>query len=243
VFKSRDAALLATVDTALAKESDYRIKRALGEARAAILLYKPDASEVQKLEAVATLRARGDPGGARHPCPGLPADSPARVAQSAQGRRRRDPERSCDVGDGAECLVRAFARARCCCLAAIGLAITFGVMGVINMAHGEMVMIGAYVTFAVQEAIRTYNPALFDYSLLIAVPSAFLVTGLLGIFIERSIIRFLYGRPARDLARDLGFVAHPAAGGAHRLRSDQPRSRQSVLDERRLRGRADHHHL
>ena len=50
-------------------------------------------------------------------------------------------------------------------LAAIGLAITFGVMGVINMAHGEMVMLGAYTTFVVQELIRTYNPALFDYSL------------------------------------------------------------------------------
>ena len=59
-------------------------------------------------------------------------------------------------------------------LAAIGLAITFGVMGIINMAHGEMVMLGAYTTFVVQEIIRTYNPALFDYSLVIAVPLAFL---------------------------------------------------------------------
>ena len=62
-------------------------------------------------------------------------------------------------------------------LAAIGLAITFGVMGVINMAHGEMVMIGAYVTFVVQETIRTAIPALFDYSLLMAVPLAFIVAG------------------------------------------------------------------
>src|SRR3977135_3361923 len=59
-------------------------------------------------------------------------------------------------------------------LAAIGLAITFGVMGVINMAHGEMVMIGAYVTFMVQEIIRTSYPGLFDYSLLMAVPLAFM---------------------------------------------------------------------
>ena len=62
-------------------------------------------------------------------------------------------------------------------LAAIGLAITFGVMGVINMAHGEMVMLGAYTTFVVQETIRTRSPGLFDYSLLIAVPLAFLVAG------------------------------------------------------------------
>jgi urea transport system permease protein len=89
-------------------------------------------------------------------------------------------------------------------LAAIGLAITFGVMGVINMAHGEMVMIGAYVTFAVQEAIRIHNPALFDYSLIIAVPLAFMVSGALGIFIERSIIRFLYGRPLETLLATWG---------------------------------------
>jgi urea transport system permease protein len=89
-------------------------------------------------------------------------------------------------------------------LAAIGLAITFGVMGVINMAHGEMVMIGAYVTFVVQDAIRTHNPALFDYSLAIAIPLAFLVAGFIGILIERCIIRFLYGRPLETLLATWG---------------------------------------
>src|SRR5262249_19122296 len=89
-------------------------------------------------------------------------------------------------------------------LAAIGLAITFGVMGVINMAPGEMVMIGAYVTFVVQEAIRSYNPALFDYSLLIAVPLAFLIAAIIGILIEQGIIRFLYGRPLETLLATWG---------------------------------------
>src|SRR6185369_9840108 len=89
-------------------------------------------------------------------------------------------------------------------LAAIGLAITFGVMGVINMAHGEMVMIGAYVTFVVQEIIRTSYPALFDYSLLIALPLAFLVAGMIGVLIERTIIRFLYGRPLETLLATWG---------------------------------------
>ena len=89
-------------------------------------------------------------------------------------------------------------------LAAIGLAITFGVMGVINMAHGEMVMLGAYTTFVVQEIIRTSNPGLFDYSLFIAVPLAFLVAGCVGILIERSIIRFLYGRPLETLLATWG---------------------------------------
>jgi urea transport system permease protein len=89
-------------------------------------------------------------------------------------------------------------------LAAIGLAITFGVMGVINMAHGEMVMLGAYVTFVVQQIIRTYNPALFDYSLFIAIPLAFLSAGAVGVLIERTIIRFLYGRPLETLLATWG---------------------------------------
>jgi urea transport system permease protein len=89
-------------------------------------------------------------------------------------------------------------------LAAIGLAITFGVMGVINMAHGEMVMLGAYTTFVVQELIRAHNPALFGYSLAIAIPLAFLVAGGVGILIERSIIRFLYGRPLETLLATWG---------------------------------------
>ncbi len=89
-------------------------------------------------------------------------------------------------------------------LAAIGLAITFGVMGVINMAHGEMVMIGAYTTFVVQEVIRDHAPHLFDWSLPIAVPLAFLVAGAVGVAIERGVIRFLYGRPLETLLATFG---------------------------------------
>jgi urea transport system permease protein len=77
-------------------------------------------------------------------------------------------------------------------------------MGVINMAHGEMVMIGAYVTFVVQDVIRARNPALFDYSLAIAIPASFLVAGFIGILIERCIIRFLYGRPLETLLATWG---------------------------------------
>ena len=89
-------------------------------------------------------------------------------------------------------------------LAAAGLAITFGVMGVINMAHGEMVMLGAYTTFMVQEVIRTHAPGLFGASLFIAVPLAFLVSGIAGILIERCMIRFLYGRPLETLLASWG---------------------------------------
>lgn len=85
-------------------------------------------------------------------------------------------------------------------LAAIGLAITFGVMGVINMAHGEMMMLGAYTTFAIQQLF----PSLIDWSLLLAIPAAFLVSGCVGILIERTVIRHLYGRPLDTLLATFG---------------------------------------
>ncbi len=89
-------------------------------------------------------------------------------------------------------------------LAAIGLAITFGVMGVINMAHGEMVMLGAYTTYGVEQLFQSYFPAGANYALLAAIPSAFIISGLMGIAIERSVIRFLYGRPLETLLATWG---------------------------------------
>jgi urea transport system permease protein len=77
-------------------------------------------------------------------------------------------------------------------------------MGVINMAHGEMVMLGAYTTFVVQELIRGFAPAFFDYSMLVAIPLAFLVAGAVGVLIERTIIRWLYGRPLETLLATWG---------------------------------------
>ena len=85
-------------------------------------------------------------------------------------------------------------------LSAIGLAITFGVMGVINMAHGEMMMLGAYTTYVIQQVF----PNLIEYSLLMAVPAAFLVSGFVGILIERGVIRFLKGRPLETLLATFG---------------------------------------
>ncbi len=90
-------------------------------------------------------------------------------------------------------------------LAAIGLAVTFGVMGVINMAHGEMIMLGAYTTFVVQEVFRVTMPAeAFGFYLLAAIPAAFLVAATFGILIERGCIRFLYGGPLETLLATWG---------------------------------------
>jgi urea transport system permease protein len=89
-------------------------------------------------------------------------------------------------------------------LVALGLAITYGLMGVINMAHGELMMIGAYATFVVQGVFRTYFPGAFDWYLLAALPVAFTVSALVGAAMERGVLRFLYGRPLETLLATWG---------------------------------------
>jgi urea transport system permease protein len=89
-------------------------------------------------------------------------------------------------------------------LVALGLAITYGLMGVINMAHGELMMIGAYATYAVQVAFRNYLPDAFDYYLLAALPVAFATSALVGALMERSILKHLYGRPLETLLATWG---------------------------------------
>ncbi|AWM03473.1 urea ABC transporter permease subunit UrtB [Bradyrhizobium amphicarpaeae] len=201
VFKSHEETALEAVDGALAKETNKSVKAALGDARAAILLFKPDATEVEKLEAVATLKGRGDQE-ALALLTGM-GDQPASVTKAAASAIG-SIQNSLAIWSMVQNAWYGLSLGSVLLLAAIGLAITFGVMGVINMAHGEMVMLGAYTTFVVQEVIRTRYPGLFDYSLLIAVPLAFVVAGAIGVLIERSIIRFLYGRPLETLLATWG---------------------------------------
>src|SRR5207244_13179845 len=167
------------------------------EARAAVILTMSAAKEADQIEAVAVIRARAD-----QDAVALLSALPA-AASPAVTRAARDAVAAIQNGlvlwEAAQNAWYGLSLGSVLLLAAIGLAITFGVMGVINMAHGEMVMIGAYVTFVVQEVIRTRYPALFDYSLLIAVPLAFLVAGAIGVLLERGMIRFLYGRPLATL--------------------------------------------
>ena len=202
VFKSRQESALPALERAIAREPDAAIKRAMIEARAAIVLGQTGAQEADKLDAVAALRARGDQD-AMAILRSLPADAPQAVkdaADSAIGAIRDNLALWNLVQNGWYGL----SLGSVLLLAAIGLAITFGVMGVINMAHGEMVMIGAYTTFVVQEVIRSSSPELFDYSLTIALPLAFIVAGAVGILIERTVIRFLYGRPLETLLATWG---------------------------------------
>ncbi|WP_368570995.1 urea ABC transporter permease subunit UrtB [Acinetobacter haemolyticus] len=89
-------------------------------------------------------------------------------------------------------------------LAALGLAITYGLLGVINMAHGELIMIGAYTTYVVQSFFKTHFVGLVDWYLLAAIPAAFLVSALIGMLIERTVIRPLYGRQLETLLATFG---------------------------------------
>jgi urea transport system permease protein len=133
----------------------------------------------------------------------LPADAPPALHEAAVNAIAA-VERNLAFWSAGQNVVYGLSLGSVLLLAAIGLAITFGVMGVINMAHGEMVMIGAYTTFVVQEWIRFNNPELFAWSLAIAVPLAFLVAGSVGVAIERGVIRFLYGRPLETLLATWG---------------------------------------
>jgi urea transport system permease protein len=202
IFKSRDANKLPAIDVALAKETNPAVKKAMIEARAAILATAGGASPADILASIAVLQARGDQD-ALVLLRSVPADAPADARKSAETAAGAVQQRLA-LWNIAQNLWYGLSLGSVLLLAAIGLAITFGVMGVINMAHGEMVMIGAYTTFVVQEAIRTSAPFLFDYSLAFAIPLAFVVAGGIGILIERTIIRFLYGRPLDTLLATWG---------------------------------------
>ena len=201
VFKSRDAAALPALDRAIGAERDSSVRSAMQHARAAAVLATDDAAEPDKLAAIATLRARGDLD-ARGLLSSLLNQTPAVSTSAAEAVSAIDWQLQLwSLLQGA---FYGLSLGSVLLLAATGLAITFGVMGVINMAHGEMVMVGAYVTFMVQEVIRAHAPGLFGASLFIAIPLAFMASGALGMLIERGLIRFLYGRPLETLLATFG---------------------------------------
>ena len=202
VLRSKVANALPALDQAIAKETDARVKQALIEARAAVVLYLDSASDAEKINAIDVIRERGDQE-ALSLLGGLPVNTSAPVKKAAADAID-SIQSSLAIWTAVQNTWYGLSLGSVLLLAAIGLAITFGVMGVINMAHGEMVMLGAYTTYVVQEVIRAHNPALFNYSLAFAIPLAFLFAGFVGILIERGIIRFLYGRPLETLLATWG---------------------------------------
>jgi urea transport system permease protein len=192
---------LDLLNSALAQEKDPEVKATMEAARAVILL-KTDASAEDKKAAIDTIAARGN----RDALTILTAalDNAPDDLKPAIQTHINTINRSLAVWDVAQNVWYGLSLGSVLLLAAIGLAITFGVMGIINMAHGEMVMLGAYTTYVVQQTIAAVAPGITDYSLAFAVPAAFLFTGLVGVGIERSVIRWLYGRPLETLLATWG---------------------------------------
>lgn len=202
VFKSRDATALPAIDTALSLETDDAARRAFEAARSAIIVADPAAPEDQRLMAVALIGKRGDRDAAAL-LRSLPGEVPPAV-RAAADKEVAAIEFRLELWAALQNVAYGVSLGSVLLLAAVGLAITFGQMGVINMAHGEMVMIGAYTTYMVQSLIRAHAPEWFDLSLFMAIPLAFLVSGAIGVVIERGVIRHLYGRPLETLLATWG---------------------------------------
>lgn len=152
-------------------------------------------SNPQSRQKLAPLVERGSDGKYREP------DVEVRVAaQQALDALRSDQRRAELIGN----LFAGLSLGSVLLLAALGLAITYGLIGVINMAHGEFLMIGAYATYVVQTLFRTYAPGAFDWYLPAALPASFLAAGIVGFVLERLVLRHLYGRPLETLLATFG---------------------------------------
>jgi urea transport system permease protein len=194
---------LPLIDKALAAETDPQLKDNLGRMRAAILVSSTDrgnrlaaakelASSSQSSVASLLQERLGD-GGEADP------EVRAALGQALDAVRGR-----LAWGERLGVIFTGLSLGSVLLLVALGLAITYGLMGVINMAHGELMMIGAYTTYMVQNLFRAYAPGAFDAYILVAIPAAFLVAALVGAVLERGVIRFLYGRPLETLLATWG---------------------------------------
>ena len=193
-------AMLPLVRKALEKETDPGIKPLL-EMVAAAMELKGEGKET-RLAAIRTLGRSGNPN-AKTLLLEAAADADEDIRLEAQ-KSLRAVEGRLVWGEWLGLAFAGVSLGSILLLAALGLAITYGLMGVINMAHGELIMVGAYTTYVVQNAFRAYAPGAFDWYLVCAVPAAFVVSGAVGMALERSVIRWLYGRPLETLLATWG---------------------------------------
>ncbi len=203
-----DPAMLARLEQAMARETDGGIRADM--ALAAALIQIGAESAQTRLQAVQVLgdssrrdvltvlqrltTPRGD---------GTFEEADAQV-RAAAVVARASVERRLEISDYLGRIFAGLSLGSILMLAAIGLAITYGLLGVINMAHGEMLMIGAYATYLTQVAMRELAPGLLGFYPLVALPVAFVTAGLVGIAVERGVIRHLYGRPLETLLATWG---------------------------------------
>jgi len=200
---SADESKLPLIDRALAQETDASLKAKLEQLRAAMLIASTD--KQKRLDAVAALANSGQPsvrsllqerlnaGGEQDP-----------EVRAALTSAVKHIEGKLVWGERLGVIFTGLSLGSILFLVALGLAITYGLMGVINMAHGELLMIGAYATYLVQNVFRQYLPNAFDYYIVAAIPVSFLAAALVGAVLERTVIRWLYGRPLETLLATWG---------------------------------------
>ena len=181
----------------LEKETDPEVRKALGSAIALAQLSAEDPK--QRHTAIAALSGQLEPA-MRNALNRLAQSDPDEGVRVDATTALAEIEEKVHFYSYIETLFFGLSAGSVLVLAAIGLAITFGVMGVINMAHGELIMLGAYTTYLIQQIM----PEMTGLSIFLSIPMAFIVSGLVGIGIERGIIRFLYGRPLETLLATFG---------------------------------------
>ena len=196
-----DEAKLPLVEKAFAAEQNAAVKDALGNLRFALRLSSPD--RAKRLEAAAALGSVGTPATKLLLNERLQAESDADVKSALRAALERIDARLV-WGERLGVIFTGISLGSILLLVALGLAITYGLMGVINMAHGELMMIGAYATYVVQNLFRNYLPGAFDAYVIAAIPVSFLAAAAVGAVLERGVIRWLYGRPLETLLATWG---------------------------------------
>lgn len=196
-----DESKLPLIDKAYAQEPDAAIKDQLGLLRAAALLGSADPAK--RLQAATLLASSAQAATKTLLIERIQIEADARVKSALQASLGKVESRLA-WGDRLGAVFSGISLGSILLLVALGLAITYGLMGVINMAHGELMMIGAYATYVVQGVFQKYLPDAFDWYLLASVPVAFVASALVGAALERSVIRFLYGRPLETLLATWG---------------------------------------
>lgn len=192
---------LPLIEKALASESNATLKEQLTMVRARILLGSDD--KAQRIAAAGQLAESGNPATKTALLERLAVEIEA-DAKAAMQASLRAVDAKLAWGDKLAAVFSGISLGSILLLVALGLAITYGLMGVINMAHGELMMIGAYATYVVQGVFQRFFPGAFDWYLVAAVPVAFAASALMGAALERSVIRFLYGRPLETLLATWG---------------------------------------
>jgi urea transport system permease protein len=198
---SADEAMLPLIDKALAAEREPALKEQIQQLRASVLVSSNDPA--RRLAAARLLAESPQPATRALLIERLGMEDNAEV-KAALAASLAAVESRLAWGERLGVLFTGISLGSILLLVALGLAITYGLMGVINMAHGELMMIGAYATFVVQNLFRTYLPGLFDLYVLAAIPVSFLVAALVGALMEKSVIRWLYGRPLETLLATWG---------------------------------------